>query len=61
MKTVLWSILCLFLFRMGKYANGVSTGLARDGKELVRYQRGFESRRQKNIVGSFCSGLCRLL
>ena len=24
--------------RMGKYANSVSAGLARDGKELVRYQ-----------------------
>ena len=24
--------------RMGKYASGISTGLERDGKELVRYQ-----------------------
>ena len=38
MKTILWSILCLFSLRMGKYANSVSAGFARDGKELVRYQ-----------------------
>ena len=36
--------------RMGKYANGIGTGLERDGKELVRHQRGIESK--DNIVGS---------
>ena len=30
--------------RMGKYANGIGTGLERDGKELVRHQRGIESK-----------------
>ena len=30
--------------RMGKYASGISTGLERDGKELVRHQRGIESK-----------------
>ena len=30
--------------RMGKYASGISTGLEIDGKELVRHQRGIESK-----------------
>lgn len=30
--------------RMGKYVNGIGTGLERDGKELVRHQRGIESK-----------------
>ncbi len=32
---------------MGKYASGISTGLERDGKELVRHQRGIESEDKK--------------
>ena len=38
MKTSIMEYSLFVSLRMGKYANGVSTGLARDGKELVRYQ-----------------------
>ena len=44
MKTVLWSMLCLFLSGWGSMQSGISTGLERDGKELVRHQRGIESK-----------------
>ena len=40
MKTVLWSMLCLFLSGWGS----MQAVLAQDLKELVRHQRGIESK-----------------
>ena len=44
MKTVLWSMLCLFLSGWGSMQAVLAQGLERDGKELVRHQRGIESK-----------------
>lgn len=44
MKTVLWSMLCLFLSGWGSMQTVLAQDLKEMEKELVRHQRGIESK-----------------